>query len=267
MLEFGSQAVIFCSGLMLLVWLLHLPLRNAAIVDVAWPLGILGATAIFAWNGTAVLERRMLLGAMVLLWALRLSAYLLFARLIGKPEEGRYQQLRAEYGKDAWWRFLVFFQLQAVSCVVLALPMFLASHSPGEGLLFIHKAAALLWVVALSGELLSDWQLARFKAKAANHGKVCREGLWSWSRHPNYFFEFLVWVSYALFALTYAWGILGLLAPALIFYFVNHVTGIPPTEAQALRSKGEDYAKYQSEVSAFFPLPPKAEPEPTSAAE
>jgi steroid 5-alpha reductase family enzyme len=257
--DFGILAITICAGMMLLVWLLHFPFKNAALVDVAWPLGILASTAIYVWSGPAILSKRMLLGSMVALWALRLSGYLFFTRFVGHPEEGRYQQLRLEWGKDAWWRFLVFFQLQALSCVVLSLPMFLASHSTGESLSVVEQAAALLFLLAMSGELIADLQLSRFKSNAAHKGQVCREGLWAWSRHPNYFFEWLIWVSFALFALPSPWGFLGLISPALIYHFVNNVTGIPPTEAQALRSRGEAYARYQREVSAFFPLPPRHE--------
>ncbi len=257
----NSQAILYCAGLMLLVWLLHLPLKNAALVDVAWPLGIMITSLLYSWQGNSVLSRRMLLGSMVSIWALRLSLYLLFARVTGKPEEGRYQTLRAEYGKAAPWRFLLFFQMQAISCVVLALPMFFASVSPLENLTKLEEFAALLWILAMCGEIMSDWQLARFKGDKRNAGRVCREGFWAWSRHPNYFFEWLIWVSYALFALPSPWGFLGLLSPALIYYFVNHVTGIPPTEKQALASRGEAYAKYQREVSAFFPLPPSDSPD------
>ncbi len=255
-LDYMSLALALCAAMMTFVWLLHLPLRNAALVDVAWPLGILVSSGIFVWYGPAILAKRMLLGSMVALWALRLSGYLLFTRIIGHPEEGRYQQLRHEWGGQAWWRFFVFFQIQAVSCVALSLPVFFACHSNGENLTLLEQGAALLFLFAMSGELIADLQLSRFKSKAANRGQVCREGLWAWSRHPNYFFEWLIWVSFALYALPAPWGFLGLLSPALIYYFVNHVTGIPPTEAQALRSRGEAYARYQREVSAFFPRPP-----------
>jgi len=252
-----SQAIRVCAAMMLVAWLLHFPLRNAAVVDFFWPLGILATTLIFAWQANGALSKRILIGSMVLIWALRLSLYLLFARIIAKAEEGRYLELRRTWGADAWWRFLVFFQIQAVSCVVLSLPMFFASVSPNESLSLLEELAALLWVLAMCGEVMADWQLARFKGNARNQGRVCREGLWAWSRHPNYFFEWLVWVSYALFALPSPWGFLGIISPVLIYHFVNHVTGIPPTEAQALRSRGEEYAKYQREVSAFFPMPPK----------
>lgn len=252
-----SQALALGMAMMFAVWLLHLPLKNAAIVDVAWPLGICASALLFCWQGGGDLERRILIAGMVSAWALRLSIYLLVARVLGKPEEGRYQELRREYGEAATWRFLIFFQIQALSCVVLALPVLFSARNGAEDISSLEWLALGTWIVAMAGELVADWQLSQFKANQANRGLVCREGLWAWSRHPNYFFEWLIWVSYAVFALASPWGYLGLLSPLLIYYFVNHVTGIPPTEAQALRSRGEAYAKYQREVSAFFPLPPR----------
>ncbi len=252
-----GQALALCMAMMFAVWLLHLPLKNAAIVDVAWPMGICASALLFCTQGSGALERRILIAGMVTFWALRLSIYLLVARVWGKPEEGRYQELRREYGDSATWRFLLFFQIQALSCVVLAIPVLFSARNGAKDISSLEWLALGVWIVAMAGELVADWQLSQFKGIKANRGLVCRDGLWAWSRHPNYFFEWLIWVSYALFALASPWGFLGILSPLLIYYFVNHVTGIPPTEAQALRSRGEAYAKYQREVSAFFPLPPR----------
>jgi steroid 5-alpha reductase family enzyme len=121
----------------------------------------------------------------------------------------------------------------------------------------LEYAGAVLWVFAFLGEVLADAQLARFKANPVNRGKVCDLGLWRFSRHPNYFFEWLIWVSYALFALASPHGYLGLISPALILFFLLKVTGIPATEAQALRSKGEAYRRYQQTTSVFIPWIPK----------
>lgn len=248
--------LIVCAG-MLLLWLLHLPFRNASIVDVGWTLGVTFCALYYCYNGSGILPRRFLLALMVLAWGLRLSIYFFFGRILGHPEEGRYVTLRQSYGASAPWRFLLFFQFQAVSCVVLSLPFLLTALNDRPELHPLEKLAAALFVIALSGVAIADRELARFKANPANSGQVCREGLWAWSRHPNYFFEFLVWLSFGLFALTAPWGFLGLLSPALIYYVVNYVTGIPPTEAQALRSKGDAYRLYQSQVNAFWPGPPK----------
>jgi steroid 5-alpha reductase family enzyme len=256
-LDLSTMALLIVCAWMTLLWLIHLPLKNAAIVDMGWAFGIGMAAAYYAWNGSGAFPRKWLIVLMVGFWALRLGGHLLFNRIAGQPEEGRYQELRRKWGSNIAMKFLLFYQVQAVSCVVLALPILLACMDSWPDLRWNEKAAAVLWVAAMSGEAIADAQLNRFRGKAENHGKVCREGLWAWSRHPNYFFEWLIWVSYALFAIQSPWGFLGLLAPGLILHFVLNVTGIPPTEEQAVRSKGEAYKKYQREVSAFVPLPPR----------
>lgn len=252
-----GQAALAVVAWMFLLWLLHLPLRNASIVDFGWPLGILICTVIFALGGSGTPSRRYLVFLMVAMWALRLSGYLLLARVVGKPEEGRYVELRRQWGANIELKFLGFFLMQALSCVVLSLPFLLVAMNDAMDLWNIERFAALLFVIAMSCESIADRQLAAFKSKPENHGKVCREGLWAWSRHPNYFFEWVIWMSFAILALPAPWGFLGFLSPTLILHFVLNVTGIPPTEEQAVRSKGDAYRQYQKEVSAFVPMPPK----------
>src|SRR5262249_42351582 len=103
----------------------------------------------------------------------------------------------------------------------------------------------------------ADAQLRAFKRDPSNKGKVCEVGLWSWSRHPNYFFECCIWIGYAIYSLPCAFGAAAWLGPAIILGSILRVTGIPATEAQALRSKGDLYRAYQARVSAFVPWPPK----------
>jgi steroid 5-alpha reductase family enzyme len=112
--------------------------------------------------------------------------------------------------------------------------------------------------VAWIGESAADFQLMYFKSKPANHGVICQVGLWKYSRHPNYFFESLIWIAFALFAMGSPYGYVALIAPMLILYFLFRVTGIPATEAQALRSKGESYRRYQQTTSAFVPWFPRS---------
>ena len=112
----------------------------------------------------------------------------------------------------------------------------------------------------MAGEVAADAQLSRFKSLASNRGRTCQAGLWRYSRHPNYFFEWLIWVAFALFALASPGGFWGFVSPALILYFVLRVTGIPATEAQAIRTRGEEYRRYQRTTNAFVPWFPKAIP-------
>ena len=254
LLLIGTASV--CS-LMLLLWLIHLPLGNAAIVDAGWAGGLALLAVIYAVMGEGYPVRALLVALMALLWGLRLAFYLLLTRVIGHPEEGRYQQLRRDWGGNLPLKFLLFFQFQALLCVLLSGPFLLAALNTQPHLSALEYAGAVLWLIAFAGELLADAQLKKFKSDPANRGKTCRAGLWQYSRHPNYFFEWLIWISFALFALASPYGYLAFFSPALMLYFLFRVTGIPATEAQALRTKGEDYRQYQRTTSAFLPWFPR----------
>lgn len=149
-----------------------------------------------------------------------------------------------------------FFMLQAALNVFLSLPLLVACLNPAPGIGMLEWLGVAIWALGLAGETLADRQLARFKADPGNRGRVCAAGLWRYSRHPNYFFEWTIWVAYAAFALgSPPWGYAGLLTPALMLHLLLNVTGIRATEEQALRSKGEAYREYQRRTSAFVPLP------------
>jgi len=251
---FGWAVVaIFMAAL----WGIQLFTQNAAIVDFGWALSLVFLASFYAIHGDAGLWRGLLMAGMVGVWGLRLAFYLLFTRVIGQNEEGRYQELRAHWGARVQSRFFMFFQAQGLLNIVLAVPFLVVALNPRRALSPLEYAGAVLWAVAFLGEVLADAQLARFKSHPLNHGRVCGRGLWRFSRHPNYFFEWLIWVSYALFALASPHGYLGLISPALILFFLLKVTGIPATEAQALRSKGEAYRRYQQTTSVFIPWIPK----------
>ena len=248
------------SLLQLGLWLWQLRTRNAGWVDVGWALGLAVMALLAAALGPAPLERRLLVGLMGGLHGLRLGLYL-WRRVASEPEEdGRYQAIRAAWPTHTNTRFFGFFQAQALLDVALGLPFLLAAWNSRPGLQPLEWAAALLWLLAWGGEARADAQLRRFKAQGASRGLTCRAGLWRWSRHPKYFFEWLVWVAYLLLALGAPGGWLALGGPLLMLYFLLRVTGIPYTEAQCLRSRPEDYARYQRETSAFLPWFPKVVP-------
>lgn len=244
-------------GLMFVLWLVHLALRNASVVDPGWAGGLTLLAVYYSASG-AYPPRARLIAAMAGVWGVRLALYLFFTRVIGQPEEGRYVELRRQWRTGISWKFLLFFEFQAILCVVLSLPFLLAALDPAPRLGWTEWAGAMLWLAALVGEAVADRQLHRFKCAAENRGRTCRAGLWRYSRHPNYFFEWLIWVAYAIFALGAPYGYLGLTAPALMLYFLFRVTGIPATEAQALRTRGEDYRQYQQSTSAFVPWLPRS---------
>lgn len=241
-------------------WLWQRRTQNAGWVDVGWALGLAIMALLAAGLGTAPLERRLLVGLMGGLHGLRLGVHL-WNRVATEPhEDGRYQAIRAAWKTNLNLKFFGFFQAQAWLDVLLGLPFLLAAWNPAPALHPLEWAAAGLWLVAWSGEALADRQLRRFKAQAEARGRTCREGLWRYSRHPNYFFEWLVWVAYLLLALPAPFGWTAAVCPMLMLYFLLRVTGIPYTEARSLRSRPEDYARYQRETSPFFPWFPKVLP-------
>jgi steroid 5-alpha reductase family enzyme len=247
--------------LMLLLWLIHLRTGNAAIVDAGWAGGLALLGTIYAVWGGGYWLRSAIIGTMSAIWGLRLAIYLLTTRIIGHPEEGRYQELRRQWKTNIPFKFLLFYQFQALLCVVLAAPFLMAARNPGLRISPFEWAAVALWTLAMAGEASADAQLNTFKSDSSNKGRTCQAGLWRYSRHPNYFFEWLIWVAFAMFALPSPGGFWGLISPALILYFVLRVTGIPATEAQAIRTRGEEYRSYQRTTSAFAPWFPKTRPQ------
>lgn len=241
------------SAMMALLWAVHLRIRNAGVVDFGWALGLGLSAVVYAVFADGEWSRRLALGLIGGGWGLRLAWHLLTDRVIGAPEDGRYQMLRERWG-DAFGRHMIwFFQAQALTVVILSIPFLLASTDRGGFPVTTDLLGLGLWLTGIVGEAVADEQLKRFKRRSDSRGRTCREGLWRYSRHPNYFFEWVIWLGFGVFALGAEHGWLGLLAPALLLVLILKVTGIPPTEARALASRGEDYRKYQRETSAFFP--------------
>lgn len=257
MLIFAAWTCGVCAIVMLLLWMHATAKSDASIVDVAWA-GLLGCIAIAtALCGDGLLERRILVGCIGGVWGFRLAGHLLFDRvLIAKEEDGRYQQLRAKWGANATRNFFLFFQAQGILAALLGVPFMMAAHSDAP-LSILDYSAATLWLVGIVGEWTADRQLAAWRRDTRNAGKTCRAGLWRYSRHPNYFFEWLMWCAYAVTAMTFPFGAVGWVAPALMLFLILKVTGIPPTEERAIRSRGDDYRRYQKETSEFVPWLPK----------
>lgn len=245
--------------LMFALWVIHLLISNAAIVDVGWAGGLALLGILYAAMGGGYRTRVILMAAMACVWGFRLAGYLLFTRVIGQPEEGRYVQLRKEWNTNISAKFLGFYEFQALLCVLLSGPLLFPALNARPKISWVEIAGCAIWLTGMLGEATADAQLNAFKKNNMNHGKTCRTGLWKYSRHPNYFFEWLIWMGFAVFALGSPYGSIGLLSPALILYFLLRVTGIPATEAQAVRSKGDDYRAYQRTTSAFVPWFPKSE--------
>lgn len=244
-----AAAAVAFAGL----WVVCHRIKNAGYVDVAWAFCI-GAGVIVA----AVLlgdenNRSIIVALLGATWAFRL-AWHLFVRLHGKEEDGRYAHMRRYFGDKAPLAFFVFFQMQAVFVVLFLAPMIAAITQPAAPN-WRDILGMVIWVVALGGEVLADQQLSNFKRVPENKGKVCKRGLWRYSRHPNYFFEWVHWFAYLAIGarLSESIGYAALAGPVVMGLFLLFVTGIPYTERRAVQSKGEAYRQYQRETSAFIP--------------
>ena len=241
--------IVIFSGL----WVLQRRTGDAGIVDVAWGTCV-GLLAIFfcVTSTTGNATRRTIVATLAMLWAARLSWYVL-QRCWKMPEDGRYQELKEQWGDETDARMFRFYQFQAAASVLFALPMLIAAWND-QPIGWLDFSAIALWMIAIGGETLADLQLDAFRHDPANQGKVCQTGLWKYSRHPNYFFEWLHWWSYVLLAITGSWGWLAVFAPMTMLFFILKVTGIPPTERQAIKSRGEALSKVSNDNQCFFPV-------------
>ncbi len=254
---FAALMWLAAAGLMTAGWLWQRRRANAGIVDVLWAAG-LGASAVCAGLlGTGAPLVRVLTAVCGAFWGLRL-AWHLWRRVRAEPEDGRYRALRERWGA-AQGKWFGLFQFQAALIALFCVPFAIAASNP-----VVHPArlalAIAIFAVSIAGEALADRQLARFRADPANRGHTCQRGLWRYSRHPNYFFEWLHWFTYVAIAVGAphaAWSFAG---PVVMFVFLRWVSGIPFTEAQALRTRGADYRDYQQRTSMLFPWPPRRRP-------
>ena len=254
-------AWIGCASMMTLLYFYQRRSRDAGIMDVGWAAGLCGLAIYYSLVADGDPLRRGLVGAMAAIWAFRLAAYIFFNRVWNSDrEDGRYRRLREYWGDRAQPWFFVFFQVQALWSVMFSLPVLIVLHNPSPALSIWDWAGVIVWAIAVTGETVADRQLAGWRADPAHRGKTCRKGLWRYSRHPNYFFEFVHWWAYVLMASGAPLAWLTLAGPALMFIFLFKITGIPYTERQALASRGDDYRHYQRTTSVFIPWFPKHDP-------
>ncbi|MET0331184.1 MAG: DUF1295 domain-containing protein [Dyella sp.] len=235
-------------------WLWQRSRTNAGIVDALWAGGLGGSAVLFAMLGDGGPWPRVALGVLGGLWGIRLAAHL-WKRVCGEPEDGRYQNLRMHW-QGSQWKFFLFFQFQGLLIVLFSLPFLAVARNPGESSLWLWGGAAI-WLVSVIGEWIADRQLARFRANHAHRGRTCRQGLWRYSRHPNYFFEWVHWFAYVCMAVGSPIAWLAWAGPLVMYVFLRWISGIPYTEAQALRSRGDDYRAYQQSTSMLIPWFPK----------
>ncbi len=249
------------TAIMLAAWAYGLAVKNGGWTDVFWTFGsgaTLSAAALWPLDGPPT-ARQWLVAAMAAVWALRLGLYLA-QRVASHPEDPRYAAFRRGGGNYPL-RMLWVTLPQAPATAALSVSVALAAQTPGPP--GARDAAALaIFVLAILGEGLADGQMKRFRDDPANKGRVMDRGLWGWSRHPNYFFQWLGWLAYPAIALdpgrAMTW--LSFTAAAVMYVLLRYVSGVPLLEEAMLKSRGQKFRTYQERVSVFFPLPPKRVP-------
>lgn len=244
------QRVADATGWIDAIWTTATGLAGVALA--LWPLDWPEAVG----NGPS--ERQVLVALLVAAWSVRLAVHIV-RRTLAKPDDPRYARIREEWGAAYSGRLFGLMQIQALAGAVLAFSVFVAARNPAPGLRLADLIGVVLILIAVAGEGIADAQLRRFVSDPANHGKVCQNGLWGWSRHPNYFFEWLGWLAYPIIAIdiggAYPWGWASLAGPGLMYWLLVHVSGIPPLEAHMERSRGDSFRSVQARVSPFFPWP------------
>ncbi len=237
-------------------WALQRATRNAGWVDAVWSgaTGLVGAACALAPVAGPIDARQLIVATLAALWSARLAWHIAQRTAGGAPEDARYAEFRRDWGAAFESRLFWFLMIQAAAAWVLVLSITLAAHHPGP----LRPADALAIAVlaaSVAGEAIADAQLRAFRR--AGSGGICDRGLWGWSRHPNYFFEFLAWCAYPIFAIDLSGhGLAALAGPAMMFWLLRYVSGVPPLEKSMLARRGDAFRAYQQRVSAFVPLPP-----------
>ena len=249
-----SVAVIVTS--MVLLWIVSLLKKNAAIVDIFWGLGFVVVGWASAINVDHVSSLGKVILALVTLWGLRLSLYL-GIRNHGKPEDFRYVAMRKHYGA----RFPIIslftvFLLQGAIMMVVSLPVQIALSDAQASLSMTTYVGVALFTLGIFFEAVGDWQLAKFKRNPQNAGQVMQTGLWKYTRHPNYFGDTCVWWGIGVAALGASFGWCGLAGSLLMNFFLVRVSGVPMLE-RSMTKRRPGYDEYKRRTSSFVPRPPK----------
>ncbi len=244
------------AAVMVTTWIISLIVKNASIVDIVWGAGF----AITSWVLAATVDgdsgRQILLAVMVGLWGMRLALYLA-KRNIGHGEDWRYKAMRKKKGsKFGLISLVTVFGLQGVLMWTVSLPVMFGNADASPGVGPIAVMGIMLWIVGLSFEAVGDFQLARFKKDPANATKVMDKGLWSLTRHPNYFGDALLWWGIGIVGAETGSGVIGFIGPVVMTFFLLKVSGVPMLE-RSLKKRREGYDEYVARTSGFIPRPPK----------
>lgn len=258
MLDLIITAFVSMLALITLVWFLYLKTQNTSIIDVFWSIAITVSALCYSGGIKFSHPSVLLIQCLLIIWAVRLSIYLFFTRILPKHNDSRYEQLAAGWKMKKNISFLLNFQFQGLLAMVIATPfLFITQHISQLNLYCLLIMAGIMLAIIL--ESIADFQLFFFKKKNKfnDNEAVCNIGLWQYSRHPNYFFDWLSWLGFAMLAVQAPYGWVVLLSPGLLLFLMLGIT-IPITEQQSLQSRGEAFQHYQKTTRVFFPWLKKA---------
>lgn len=242
--------ILFIMAHMSLIWFWYRVRNNPSVVDVGWASGLTLSSLIYLSQASLSI-RTVVLGTALLMWGIRLGGYLWWTRIRKKQVDKRYIALSHSWTIKKPLGFFINFQLQGLFIFVVSISWYFISLNPAKNINLIDLLGLIIFIVALSLESVADIQLQQFKKN--QQGPVCNQKLWSWSRHPNCFFEWIIWCSFTLFALSSPYGGLSVFSPLALYVIMVFIT-IPVTELESVKSRGQAYLEYQSNTPKFFPL-------------
>lgn len=232
-----------------IIWLWYRYTNNPSVVDVGWASGLTLSGLIYLNHAEWTL-RSFFLGLALTIWGLRLGGYLWYTRIRKKQIDKRYMVLSEGWKIAKPLGFFLNFQLQGMLVFIISIPWYFSSLKSQEGFSLLDVFGLFIFIMAIILETISDFQLSRFKKNFP--GRVCDQKLWRYCRHPNYFFEWLVWCAFVLFALSLPYGLISVISPLTLYFLMTRITA-PLTEQGSIKSKGEEYIQYQKVTPMFFP--------------
>jgi steroid 5-alpha reductase family enzyme len=246
-----GYGLILMLVVMSILWVVYRLMDEPSLVDIGWAAGLGALCLNYLYYTEEIGIRQVIVAAAAVIWSLRLVWHL-FDRFRKGIADKRYRYLNEIWAENLARNYLFFFLFQGVAAVVLSIVFAIAmlNRAPFNAW---DVAGIVLFAIGISGESWADWTLKKFRESPGTQTEVCRRGLWRYSRHPNYFFELVIWIGFSCFAMSAPYGYIGLLAPVLLAIFIFRVTGIPATERQLLASKGDKYREYQDATSVIIP--------------
>lgn len=244
-----ALVVIYLFLQMSVMWALYRLLKNPSVIDVSWSLGLMISGFIYL-SMAPFSFRIVIIGFLLMVWALRLAVYLWYTRIKIGHVDKRYTELSNNWKISPSLGFFINFQFQGLLILSISSVFFIISKSDLTTITPIDITAFFIIAFGIIGETIADFQLQHFKSHY--QGQVCNLGLWQYSRHPNYFFDWLSWVGFALFGIQSSMGIFASISPLILYIIFTQITG-PLTERGSIQSRGERYANYQQQTSFFFP--------------